>query len=390
MSPRQRYRSTRSELSYGAGPRGSLDTIPVLSELQTSRSPPSAWGPIGDAKSVPGSDWRHADFFLSDKAEVSELEHARAIRRAGGAPREASDFKRVVGAGFAEKPCPPAGERGMLDSETYIVTMKALQLYAYDLVNPSGVAQLLQKNTGLRSIDLSGAETIQSHTVEVLCAALEEHPSVQHLDLHGLPAHPRSLSSLLARNSTLRSLDLYSCFDPTAKLHDGRCAHVSCVSVGKSQSCMVGSWVRLKADLHEQGELVAEKGALGVVCAVKERRTGTVTGWRLFGAAVDARQLKLACYSGGGRSSSVAVLASGLAANTGLRHLNLALGDLTGASGNCAGAAAGSGGAERQLLSALRAHPTLHSFNAVPLRYHSNDLPPQVRVRFQRIRNARI
>jgi hypothetical protein len=186
MSPRQ------SPIRYGRTARASVDIIAPAGDV--SVGPPSPWHEVGEGRASLGGDddepWARRKLFLASSADVSEEEHAVALQGVG--PRQPDDFKRAVGFSTVEWPAAPQGERGLLDSNQYIVTVADLRLYQYDLASPATVGQLLHQNAQLRSLDLSGAgSNLPAHTVAALCAALETHRSLLQLDLHGLPAHPR-------------------------------------------------------------------------------------------------------------------------------------------------------------------------------------------------------
>jgi hypothetical protein len=358
MSPRRRYRSTPSDHPYGRGPRRSLDTL-QLPDPQSdglSRGPPDARSspvPVHallTALSPPTS----RTTFLDEEVDVSAREHAAALV-GSGPPRRPDDFRRTVGFATAEEG--GARHRGALDAEAYAASVREVRLFASDLRPGStygALADALASNAQLRSLTLSAeghGGGVSAHATAVLCAALETHPSIATLDLHGLPVHPRCVEHLLARNTSLRTLDLYGSWCP------------SCAD-DPASALADGGWVRVRQPLHEHGELVASPHEL-----LPLQRCAAGAGaaeWRVRGVRVVPAQLQPACYDGGGGGGRALVaIAAGLRANVGLEELSLALRPTSYGGGHGAGA---SQRHYRALEDAVLAHPTLRSFNAIPLR----------------------
>ena len=330
---------------------GSIDVLPVLSPATVSARPGDL---LSDAERA-ATDWvshREAPTALALSTGAAEAEpparwgQAVAPARLEDAgerarPSSASEYHRsVCHSALVEVARQRAANRVLAmrgadatdaaDTAADLATAQQLELSDADVTELSvaSVAACLAGNRALVSLDLSGAVVgATQHSMAVLLLALEEHPSLAHLDVHGLPMHPKNLSSFLQCNSRVESLDLYGCYDVREELTDG-------------------CWVALRYDLHEHSDLVARKD--DVVCA---RRDGSRRdSWRVCGAAVPAAQLRRACFSDAG---SLALLADGLRSNKGLLHINMAL---------------HGGGCATSLASTILAHPKLVSFNSVPLR----------------------
>eukprot|EP01045_Picozoa_sp_COSAG04_P004793 COSAG04_NODE_213_length_20096_cov_7.878632_13_plen_546_part_00 len=329
--------------------RHSLETLPVLEDIQVSARP----GDLISASERAATNWvahtpkeRRPATTGDDEETTPEpwgqpVAPSRLQGNEGGRPLSASpeDYrqrvgystpvdvgrKRAVGRSSAARGDDAVQELAAGDVD--IATASELQLCDEDLAE-SAVASLaacIAGNRALVSLDLSGAERATQHTMAVLCGALEGHPTVSHLDIHGMPLHPRNLGALLAANAVITTLDLYGCYDAREALSDG-------------------CWVALRYDLLEHGDPVASKGE---VLAAHVDSEGV---WRVRGAAVPAAQLRRACYS---EIGATALLADGLKDNKALLHLNLAL---------------PGGAAAATLAPALLAHPSLLSFNSLPLR----------------------
>eukprot|EP01043_Picozoa_sp_COSAG02_P027018 COSAG02_NODE_1574_length_11880_cov_13.431675_9_plen_1461_part_00 len=334
--------------------RQSLETLPVLSPPQLTRRPGGDL--LSDAEAT-GAKWAAHQQLEPSIAKASSTNSRPQSPRWGQAvvparleggqmkrPASASaseyhqrvgfsapvhvDHDRVKGRVLAAR-----GEiQPQCDS---IAAGQRMELSDDDLVEPqlASIAAAIAGNRSLIFLDLSGAGRATQHTTSVLLLALEEHPCLAHLDVHGLPVHPRNLSDFMRRNEHLESLDLYGCYDAREVLTDG-------------------CWVALRHDLHEHGDLVARKG--DIVCLRRGKAdVGSATDWRVHGAPVPATQLRRACYSAAG---SLALLAAGLRGNRGLLHVNLAVDSACAAS----------------LAPAILAHPKLVSFNALPLRAPTN------------------
>jgi hypothetical protein len=350
--------------SAGKPSRESLDTLPVLdareitaraggdllSDAERAATQWVAHQPVGSPSALartrgaePQPRWGHA--VAPSQLDVGERRRPASANAseyhqhvAHSAPVEVAR-ERAAGRVLAMRGGRGGGGAQQLTNDIDLATDQQLELSDADFAEPAvaAVAAALAGNRSLISLDLSGAGRATQHSMAVLLLALEEHPSLSHLDVHGLPLHPKNLSDFLRRNERLESLDLYGCYDAREELTDG-------------------CWVALRYDLHEHGDLVAMKG--DIVCAQRDHTQdeagAAATSWRVHGAAVPACQLRRACFSA---PDSLALLSAGLRANRGLLHVNLALhGSASTAS----------------LAPAILAHPKLVSFNSVPLRAPPN------------------
>ena len=327
--------------------RESLETLPVLSPEQVTRRP---GGDLLSDAELAETTWAAHRQLQSPIAMPQSPRWGQAVapsqlevgQRKRPASASAAEYHQRVG---FSAPVQVARDRaigrvlaarGEAQPQCDRFSAERMEATDADLAEPqiAAVAAAIAGNRSLISLDLSGAGRATQHAMSVLLLALEEHPSLAHLDVHGLPVHPRNLSDFLRRNERLESLDLYGCYDASEDFTDG-------------------CWVALRHDLHEHGDLVARKDDI-VRLRRDTRETASAAAWRVHGAPVPASQLRRACYSA---ADSLALLSAGLRGNSGLLHLNLALDR-----GACAAS----------LAHAILAHPKLASFNAVPLRAPAN------------------
>lgn len=330
--------------------RESLDTLPVLSPPQISRRP---GGDLLSDAELAATKWV-AHQQVEDHSTQAIPKSAKATPRWGQAvapsqlevgtrqrPASASASEYHQRVGFSA-PVEVARDRargrvlatrGEVQFQCDALgTEQRLEVCDADLAEPhtTVAAAAIAGNRSLMYLDLSGARRATQHITSVLLLALEQHPSLAHLDIHGLPLHPKSLSDFLSRNERLEMLDMYGCYDSSEELTDG-------------------CWAALRHDLHEHGELVAKQD--DIVCLRRDTSTTpSTTRWRVHGVPVASIQLRRACYSA---VDSLALLSTGLRRNRSLLHINLAL---------------ESGAWAVSLAPAVLAHPKMASFNAVPLR----------------------